>query len=167
MSAVGNEEITQISDRATPTDEEKQMDEQGAQAKSAVVAAPVQGGREEVRKPEPLENAEPTVETEAVVEAAQAPAAAEAEAPAMAHGMSIVETEAVVVAAQEAPVAAEEEATAVAHGTPEDEAQAREREECKKLVNVRAEKLLLIKGKRTGKILVHNELAHPITTSSR
>ena len=51
-----------------------------------------------------------------------------------------------VAAAPENPATAEAQGKTAAHGTPEDEAQAREREECSKLVNMRAEKIRLIKG---------------------
>lgn len=125
-SVVGNEEGAHISEGVTTTDEGKTKDfKPDRKGGSAVAAAPAPGGEEKVRKPEPLDNATPTSATEAT----------EAETIATAlETPTKVEAEPVVAAAQ---------ATATA---PEDEVQAREKEECEKLVNMRAEKILLIKG---------------------
>lgn len=71
---------------------------------------------------------------------------AEAESTTVAHGTPTVETTSVAIVAQEVSASAEAEASAMAHGTPKDGAQAREREECEKLVNMRAEKIRLTKG---------------------
>lgn len=116
-SAVVNEEGAHNSDTTTPTNEEKQEEELGTQGISAVVTAPVPRGGEEGRKTAPLEDAASTVEVKAVA-----------------------------TAGQEIPADCEAEATPMARGTPEEGAQAREKEECAKLVNLRAEKILLVKG---------------------
>eukprot|EP00752_Nemacystus_decipiens_P006453 g5812.t1 len=148
-SDVGNEEGPHVFEGATPNDEEKQKDEQGGQSKSAVVTAPAPGGEEGVQKLEPLENATPSLEAEAVVAAARVGQAADAaEETATALRSPTAETVPVVAAEPEPPETAEAQPKAMAHGTPEEEAQAREDEECKKLFNMRAEKILLIKDLR-------------------
>eukprot|EP00903_Cladosiphon_okamuranus_P008772 g8403.t1 len=147
-SAAGNEPGTQISDGATPTAKEKKNDEQDTQQKSALSTGPASGMAEDVRKYEPPENAPPTVKTEVVVQTAtqEAQAGAEAEPTAVAHDMPTVETASVAVVAQGVSATAEAKASVMAPGTPQDGAKAREREECEKLVNMRAEKIRLIKG---------------------
>lgn len=146
-SDVGNGGGAQISDRtAPPTDEKNHQAEEGAQVESAVVAAPAPAGEEMTRAEEPLENSAPAQDTEVVAVSQEAKAAADTEATAMVHGTPTVETEAMVAAMPGVPETAEAAASAMAHCTPQDWTQDLEREECEKLINMRAEKLRLIKG---------------------
>lgn len=153
-SAVENDKAAHTSEGATATDEQHRTDDcQDRQGESAVVAAPAPGGEEEVRKSEPP--ATPIFETEVVVAAAQevpgtavAPAGEEEvrEAEPLDNATPALATEAMAASAQEVLGTAEAQETATAHETSAGEAQAREMEECEKLVNMRAEKILLIKG---------------------
>ena len=141
-SAVGNEEVAQISDRATTTAEETQKDEQGTQGETPLATAPAPGGGEEIRKQEPPDNGARTGETGMVATAL----AQDAQATAMAHGTLTMRTESVAVDAQEVPAPTKKEVSSMLHGTPQDATQARERKACEKLVNMRAEKIRIIKG---------------------